>query len=192
MGWLAACGRFGDHPVMPSPSPSPSRHVIDLTNVWLDRLTWGVSLLVLPLSVLLFAQWPLRDLVGAGSRQANDLAQWTFALYVTFALRHTTRVGGHLATDALVARYPCALRDGLLRWGPVLCVLPWAAIVLVSGAPTVWHSVLGLERFPETFNPLYFVIKVSAWLLALLTGLQILLDALHPAPRTKHDPCAAA
>ena len=163
-------------------SPSPSRHVIDLANVWFDRLTWGVSLLVLPLSVLLFAQWPLRDLVGAGSRQANDLAQWIFALYVTFALRHTTRVRGHMATDAIVSRYPRALRDGLLRWGPVLCVLPWAAFVLVSGAPTMWHSVLGLERFPDTFNPLYFVIKVSAWLLALLTGLQIMLEALHPAP----------
>jgi len=161
---------------------SPSRHAIDRANAWLDRLTRGASLLVLPLSVLLFAQWPLRDLVGAGSRQANDLAQWIFALYVALALRHTTRVRGHMATDALAARYPRALRDGLLRWGPVLCVLPWAAFVLVSGAPTVWRSVLGLESFPETFNPLYFVIKVSAWLLALLTGLQTLLDALHPAP----------
>lgn len=153
-----------------------------MRTAWLDRLTWGVGLLVLPLALLLFAQWPLRDLAGAGSRQANDVAQWVFALYVAFALRHTTRVGGHLATDALVARYPRALRHALQRWGPMLCVLPWAAFVLVSGAPTVWRAVLGWESFPETFNPLYFIIKLSAWLLALLTGLQTVLDALDGAP----------
>lgn len=172
--------------------PSSSCHVIDRTNAWLDRLTLGTSLLVLPLTVLLFAQWPLRDLAGAGSRQANDLAQWVFALYVAVALRHTTRVRGHMASDALAARYPHPLREGLLRWGSALCVLPWAAFVLVVSAPTVWRSVLGLESFPDTFNPLYFLIKVSVWLLALLTGLQTLLDALTPPSRRRHDEHRAA
>ena len=39
---------------------------------WIVR---AASLLVLPVSLLLFLQWPLRDLVHAGSREANDLAQ---------------------------------------------------------------------------------------------------------------------
>jgi TRAP-type C4-dicarboxylate transport system permease small subunit len=160
--------------------PAPSK-TFDAVNAWLDRLTLAAGLLVLPLSLLLFAQWPLRDVVGGGSRPANDIAQWVFALYVAFALRHTTRVRGHLAADTLAARYPRAVREGLLRWGQALCVLPWALFVLGSGAPMVWQSLRGLEAFPDTFNPLYFVIKLAAWLLALLMGAQVVLDAVRPA-----------
>lgn len=150
--------------------------------VLLDRLTFGGSLLVLPLSLLLFAQWPLRDVVGAGSRPANDLAQWLFALYVALALRHTTRVGGHLAVGGLAARYPRRVRELVQRWGQALCVLPWAAFVLFSGVPMAWQSLRGLEAFPDTANPLYFMVKLSACLMALLMALQALLDLL-PAGR---------
>ena len=34
--------------------------------------------------------------------------------------------------------------------------------------PTVLRSVLALEKFPETFNPGYFLIKLAALLLAVL------------------------
>ena len=46
-------------------------------------LTAGGAL-VLPVSLLLFLQWPLREWVQAYSREANDLAQVLFALYVSF------------------------------------------------------------------------------------------------------------
>jgi TRAP-type C4-dicarboxylate transport system permease small subunit len=151
-------------------------------NAGLDKLTFGASLLILPLGALLCAQWPLRDVIGAGSRPANDIAQWTFALYVAFALRHTTRVRGHMAADALAARYPARVREAIQRWGQALCVLPWAGFVLVSGASMAWSSLRGLEAFPDTFNPLYFIIKGSGWLLALLMALQALLDLLQPGP----------
>ncbi len=140
----------------------------------LDQATrWG-GLLVLPLSLLLAVQWPLRDLVGAGSRQANDIAQWIFALYVALALRHATRVRGHMATDALAARYAPATRRALARWGEAVCVLPWALYVLVVAAAPSWQSLRQLEAFPETFNPLYFIVRCSVWLLALLVALQAL------------------
>ena len=45
----------------------------------------GAGWLMLPLALLLFAQWPLRELVQAGSREANDLAQVVFALYMAVA-----------------------------------------------------------------------------------------------------------
>ncbi len=45
----------------------------------LDRIiggiTWAGGILVLPLALLLFLQWPLRDVVQQYSREANDLAQ---------------------------------------------------------------------------------------------------------------------
>lgn len=163
-------------PVKPRPSPAAA------LNVLLDRLTLAGGLLVLPLSLLLFAQWPLRDLVGTGSRPANDLAQWLFALYVALALRHTTRVGGHLAVDALASRYSRRVRADVLRWGHAFCVLPWAVFVLGSGAPVAWQSLRGLEAFPDTGNPLYFMVKLSVCLMALLMALQALVDLLPSNP----------
>jgi TRAP-type mannitol/chloroaromatic compound transport system permease small subunit len=150
----------------------------------LDRVGGGAAWLVLPLAVLLCAQWPLRDLVGAWSRQANDIAQWVFALYVAFAIREATRRHAHLAAG-LPPREPIARwRRAVMRAGEALLVLPWAVFVVVSaGAPT-WRSLLGLEAFPDTFNPLYFVIRCSAWLLALLVALQAMLDLASPPADT--------
>ena len=53
----------------------------------MSRLAFlAAAALVLPLALLLFAQWPLRDLVQAHSREANDLAQIIFALYMAVAV----------------------------------------------------------------------------------------------------------
>ncbi len=144
-------------------------HFLSLT---LDRITAAFSVLVLPLALLLFAQWPLRDGVGAGSRPANDVAQWVFALYVAAALRSATRHRTHLAADTWAARYTPRVRTAIERFGHAFAVLPFALFVLVSGAPMVWNSLRGFESFPDTFNPGYFIVKSAAWLLALLMALQ--------------------
>ena len=146
-------------------------------NRWLDRLCSALSLLVLPLALLLFLQWPLRDGVGAYSRQANDMAQWIFALYVTAALRHTTRQGQHLRASLLLNRYPSHWQQRLRRWGHAAAVLPFALYVAISGWPVMVRSVLGWEGFPDTANPGYFLIKCAVWLLAVLMTLQALVDA---------------
>lgn len=160
------------------PFPSPSvRRVAQVALAALDRATAAASLLVLPLVLLLFLQWPLRDLWGAWSRPANDLAQCVFALYVAFALRHASRRRAHMAADAWAARHHSPRLQRALRGaGAAACVLPWALYVVVDGWPMAWSAVAGLEAFPETFNPGYFVIKASAWLLALLTALESLLE----------------
>lgn len=132
---------------------------------------------MLPLVLLLFVQWPLRDLWGAWSRPANDLAQCVFAVYVAFALRQASRRRAHMAADAWAVRHhPPGLRRAVRRFGAAACVLPWALYVVVEGWPMAWRALVGLEAFPETFNPGYFVIKASAWLLALLTALESLLE----------------
>jgi TRAP-type C4-dicarboxylate transport system permease small subunit len=138
--------------------------------------------LVLPVSLLLFLQWPLRDILHAWSREANDLAQWLFALYVSVALTYATRERAHLAAGTLAQRYPLALRDRIGRAGAALCLLPWSLFVLVAAGPTLWRSVRGLEQFPETYNPGYFIIKGSVCLLALLMLVQAVLDLLRPRP----------
>ena len=145
-------------------------------NAWLDRFTAALAWLALPLALLLCAQWPLRDLVGAGSREANDLAQCLFALYVAAALRLATRSQAHLRADVLAQRYPDRLRRWLASAGHALAVLPFALYVLIAGAPLALGSLRGLEGFPDTFNPGYFIVKAAAWLLALLMVLQALCD----------------
>ncbi len=146
----------------------------------LDRISMACSLLVLPLALLLFAQWPLRDLVGAGSRPANDMAQWLFALYVALALRHATRWHAHLAADTLARRYPPRVRQVIERFGHALAVLPFALFVLASGAGVAWNALATLEAFPDTLNPGYFIVKASAWVLALTMALQALADLVAP------------
>ena len=167
-----------------------SRLSVVALSAGLDRATRSGAWLVLPLALLLFAQWPLRDAVGAWSRQANDIAQWVFALYVALAFRAATRQRVHMAAGLFVARYPLRWRQRIARFGEAICVLPWAIFVLVAGAAPTWNSVVGLEAFPDTFNPLYFVIRASAWLLALLVALQALVDLAGvpgPPPHAEDD-----
>ena len=161
------------------------------TNVhWLAAVDRGVGRLieagrwlVLPVALILFLQWPLRDFVRAWSREANDLGQWIFALYVSLAMTFATRERAHLAVDAIAHGYGPRLRDGIARWGEFLCVVPWALFMMWTVGPTVQRSMLALERFPDTYNPGYFLIKVAALLLAVLALLQAVLDLLRPARR---------
>jgi len=143
----------------------------------LDACSSAAAPLSLAVSALLFLQWPLRDGIGAWSTQANDLAQWLFALYVAVAVRHAGRRGAHL-----VARPDLAEACGsgplarLRRIGAPLCVLPWALFVVLSPAAQIADSVASLELFPDTFNPGYFMVKLALLLLGLLIALQAALD----------------
>jgi TRAP-type C4-dicarboxylate transport system permease small subunit len=139
--------------------------------------------LVLPVALLLFLQWPLRELVHGYSAQANDLAQWLFALYVSVALTDATRDGSHLAADSFAQRYAPATRRRLVRGAALLVLVPWSLFILIVGWPVVAQSVAQLESFPDTYDPGYFIVKASGWLLALLVLLQALLDAARPRGR---------
>lgn len=139
------------------------------------RLFLGAACLVLPLAALLFAQWPLRDLVQAGSPQANDLAQVLFALAMAFGVTHASRAGTHL-----VAGHHRRSR----RWlavGTAVCVAPWCLFMLRTATGPVWQAVRQLEKFPETLDPGYFLVRVALWLLVLL----VLLHALACLWRTR-------
>ena len=153
---------------------------------WLDsadraigRLIMAGRWLVLPVALILFLQWPLRDFVQWGSREANDLGQWIFALYVSLAMTFATRERAHLAVDAVAHGYPARVRSAIGRWGGFACVAPWALFMIWTIGPTAWRSALMLEKFSETLNPGYFLIKVAALLLAVLALLQASIDVLR-------------
>jgi len=153
----------------------------------LDRLIAGViasaSWLSLPLVVLLFLQWPLRDLVRAYSREANDLGQIVFALYVAVSVTAATRAGTHLAADTLAQRYSVRTRHWLRKVGVVVSLVPWALFLLVASKAIIVSSVMLLEAFPDTFNPGYYLIKLALWLMAALILAQAAIDLARPLPR---------
>jgi TRAP-type C4-dicarboxylate transport system permease small subunit len=143
----------------------------------------GAGWLVLPLALLLFAQWPLREWVQSGSREANDLAQVIFALYVAVAVTAATRANAHLAADMVARAYSPRTRSMLSRTASLLVVIPAAAFVMWSAAPATWQSVLQLERFPETLNAGYFLVRCAAFALAALLLAQAVIDAVGDRAR---------
>jgi TRAP-type mannitol/chloroaromatic compound transport system permease small subunit len=152
---------------------------------WLQRIDRGLAavcsagaILALPVSALLFLQWPLREWVQAFSREANDLAQICFALYVSIAVTYASRRRTHLGTDMLARHYSPRLRLRLQRIATFFAVVPWSAFVLWSSFTTTVASVRALESFPETFNPGYFLIKIAMAILAVLALLQAVLSSV--------------
>ena len=150
----------------------------------LDRLVAAIlsagRWLLLPVVALLFLQWPLREFVRAYSREANDLGQWLFALYVAIAFTAATRAHTHLAADAVARHYSDGTRAAIARVGALLGLLPWALFLLIGGAKLVVPSIQLLETFPDTGNPGYFAIKLAVWVLAGLVFVQAVIDILRP------------
>src|ERR1700751_5769510 len=124
--------------------------------------------LALPIVTSLFLQWPLRTMLGLYSREANDLGQWLFAIYVAVSITAATRAKTHLAADTMSRNYSDVTRQWLARTGALLGLIPWSIIVLVTSWAIVRQSALLLERFPDTGNPGYFIIKLALLILALL------------------------
>jgi TRAP-type C4-dicarboxylate transport system permease small subunit len=147
--------------------------LVDRAVAWAVR---AASWLVLPVSLLLFLQWPLRELVQGHSREANDLAQILFALYVSVAITAATRDGSHLAADAFSRGYPPGPRRRMQRIASAIVLMAFAAVVIAAGAPAAWMSLMQLERFPETLNAGYFLVRWAALLLAVLVLAQALVD----------------
>jgi TRAP-type mannitol/chloroaromatic compound transport system permease small subunit len=130
----------------------------------------------LPLITLLFLQWPLRDLFHAYSREANDVGQVAFALFVAVSVTAATRASIHLAADALAHKYSARTRRRLAWIGAAFGWLPWALFVLIAGRSAIVSSVRDFESFQDSGNPGYFLVKLALWLMAALIIAQALVD----------------
>jgi TRAP-type mannitol/chloroaromatic compound transport system permease small subunit len=150
----------------------------------LDRLIGYIvattQWLALPLVVLLFLQWPLREVFQTFSREANDLGQVIFAFFVAVSVTAATRARTHLAADLLASRYPPRVRRYLSRLGSALGLLPWALFVLIASKSTVISSLHDREAFQDSGNPGYFLVKLALWVMAVLILCQSLVEILWP------------
>jgi TRAP-type mannitol/chloroaromatic compound transport system permease small subunit len=143
-----------------------------------ERTLLATGVLVLPVGLLLFLQWPLREVIQSYSREANDFAQCLFAIYASVAVTCATRHQAHLATDIVAQRYSARARRLLARGALLFVLVPWSLFILYAAWPATIQSVRQLEAFPETFNPGYFVVRIAVVLTALLVLVQALLDVL--------------
>lgn len=147
---------------------------------FLDRMLGAIlaslAWLVIPIALLLFMQWPLRDVIQSYSREANDLGQWIYALLMASAVTAATRARTHISTDALARSYSTAWRQRLNRLSVLVGVLPWAVFVVYAGGKAALISAEQGERFADTNNPFYFVIKLAAIGLAILMVIQAVID----------------
>src|SRR5882724_4661978 len=107
----------------------------------LGRTLSALKWLAIPIGLLLFLQWPLRDYVKAYSREANDLGQWLFALYVAVAVTAATRAGTHLAVDTLAKHYRARTRRILVHVCNLVSLGPWAVLILVTATPPIMSSI---------------------------------------------------
>jgi len=59
-------------------------------------------------------------------------------------------------------------------------LVPWALFVVFGSKDIVLGSIRGLEAFPDTNNPGYFLIKTALWILAGLMLAQAAIDIAQP------------
>jgi len=177
-----------DSPLAPAAGPRGGagdpgfrRGIVAGTDALIRAATRGARWLVLPVSLLLFAQWPLREVVQAYSREANDLAQVLFAIYAGIAITYATRRDAHLAVEAFAATRKGRMRARIGRAAALLVLIPWSLFLLYASWPLIAQSVRQWEAFPETFNPGYWALKLAVGLMALLVLLQALLTVLGRA-----------
>jgi TRAP-type mannitol/chloroaromatic compound transport system permease small subunit len=154
---------------------SAARRAFQLLDRALGLIIRAARWLVLPLIALLFLQWPLRDGLHRFSREANDIGQIVFALFIAVAITAATRAQAHLSTDILARRYSARVASVFRRAAALLALLPWGAFICFAGFAPLKQSLSLLEAFQDTLNPGYFLIKASAALLAALVVAQALL-----------------
>lgn len=159
--------------------------LIKILDCAIKRVLTLFSLLALPVIALLFLQWPLRDLLQIGSREANDIGQWLFALYVASSITLASRTNTHLKSDLLSQGFTPAFQHRLYQAGLIVSVIPWACFVLWAGWPLVTQSLSHWERFADTGTPGYFMIKLALVLMALLMVVQGVLDLFGRPDKTQ-------
>jgi len=161
----------------------------------IDAIGRVFSWLVVFVVLALFAQWPLRELVGAGHILANDFGQIAHAAVFSIGIAYALRWDGHVRLDVFYQRMPQRGRALVDLAGTLAFVVPWTIIVLWFSGATTLRSVKVLEKFPETWSPGYWLFKV---LLIVFTVLLLLQAIGHIArdlaelidPRPDHPPTA--
>jgi TRAP-type mannitol/chloroaromatic compound transport system permease small subunit len=155
------------------------RRLADSLETIVEFVGRWVSWLCLPLILLLFLQLPLRNIVHGGNNADNDFGQIIFAnlfmMGIPFAMRHDA----HVRVDIFHQHFSARARAIVELGGTALFTLPWLALLGWYALPIVLNSLGETEKFPETYTPGYFLLKLGLVFFVILVGFQAIANIIR-------------
>jgi len=143
--------------------------VIDGLN---DRIGRAAAWLVLPVIWALFLQIPMRQFVGFGHREVNDIGQLLHAALFMTAIAYALRWDSHVRVDIFYRAMSERHRALVDLVGTVALLWPWLGLLGWYSWPVVLSSWRDQETFLDAGTPGYFLMKALLLVLAALLGLQ--------------------
>ena len=125
--------------------------------LWLVFLTLPVVLLV----VFLWAQWPMRVFASGNPRLINDMGQIAFAYFWVMAFAIACLSQSHLQ----ISNNAAPTKKGRRAWTGFVLSLPWAIFLVYSAWPLLINSWHENEKFPDSYSPGFYLIKLALILL---------------------------
>ena len=125
--------------------------------LWLVFLTLPIVLLV----VFLWAQWPMRVFASGNPRLINDMGQIAFAYFWVMAFAIACLSQSHLQ----ISNNAAPTKKGRRAWTGFVLSLPWAIFLVYSAWPLLINSWHENEKFPDSYSPGFYLIKLALILL---------------------------
>ena len=125
--------------------------------LWLVFLALPIVLLV----VFLWAQWPMRVFASGKPRLINDMGQIAFAYFWVMAFAIACLSQSHLQ----ISNNAAPTKKGKRAWTGFVLSLPWAIFLVYSAWPLLINSWHENEKFPDSYSPGFYLIKLALILL---------------------------
>lgn len=125
--------------------------------LWLLFLALPIVLLV----VFLWAQWPMRVFASGNPRLINDMGQIAFAYFWVMAFAIACLSQSHLQ----ISNNAAPTKKGRRAWTGFVLSLPWAIFLVYSAWPLLINSWHENEKFPDSYSPGFYLIKLALILL---------------------------
>ena len=121
--------------------------------LWLLFLALPIVLLV----VFLWAQWPMRVFASGNPRLINDMGQIAFAYFWVMAFAIACLSQSHLQ----ISNKAAPTKKGRRAWTGFVLSLPWAIFLVYSAWPLLINSWHENEKFPDSYSPGFYLIKLA-------------------------------
>ena len=172
--------------------------LIDRMTTWLGQ--W-VAWLIVAAAVISAGNAIIRKLFDVSSNAWLELQWWLYAAVFLLAAPWTLRLNEHIRIDILSQRFPRAARNALEIVGPLLFLMPMAAIVVWTSWPFFLVSLAqneqssnygGLPQWPaKLLIPVSFAILFAQGLSELIKRIAIMRGELAETERDAAHPAAA-
>ena len=120
-----------------------------------------LALPIFLLVVFLWVQWPMRVFASGNPRLINDMGQIAFAYFWVMAFAIACLSQSHLQ----ISNNAAPTKKGRRAWTGFVLSLPWAIFLVYSAWPLLINSWHENEKFPDSYSPGFYLIKLALILL---------------------------